>query len=284
MKWTGKIVGGVIGAVFGPWGVAIGALLGHQYDVHSEPSPRLRRGSRRSAGGASSGESVSEYADIGGRFFSATFQVMGRVAKADGRVSEAEINAARAVMDELKLDREQVQAAIQQFTRGKDGDFDLDMTVLGLRRTCADRPDVLRVFLEIQLRAAIEGTDLQDPQRKILLRCASLLQISPLEFAHMEAVLRIRRATRGGQSGGQGSGQQAQASSMQLAQAYEVLEVEASATDEDVVKAYRRQLSKHHPDKLKANGLPDSMLEHAKQRTQQIIEAYDLVREHRGIA
>ena len=43
-----------------------------------------------------------------------------------------------------------------------------------------------------------------------------------------------------------------------------------------MAKAYRRQLSKHHPDKLKANGLPDSMLEHAKQRTQQIIEAYEL--------
>jgi len=43
----------------------------------------------------------------------------------------------------------------------------------------------------------------------------------------------------------------------------------------------RRQLSKHHPDKLKANGLPDSMLEHAKQRTQQIIEAYELIKSSR---
>jgi len=47
--------------------------------------------------------------------------------------------------------------------------------------------------------------------------------------------------------------------------------------------AYRRQLSRHHPDKLKANGLPDSMIEHAKERTQQIIEAWELVRERRGI-
>jgi len=51
-----------------------------------------------------------------------------------------------------------------------------------------------------------------------------------------------------------------------------------AASDEDVVKAYRRQLSRHHPDKLKANGLPESMVEHAKQRTQQIIEAYELIR------
>jgi DnaJ like chaperone protein len=50
-----------------------------------------------------------------------------------------------------------------------------------------------------------------------------------------------------------------------------------------VAKAYRRQLQRHHPDKLKANGLPESMLAHAKQRTQQIIEAWELVRERRGI-
>ena len=58
-------------------------------------------------------------------------------------------------------------------------------------------------------------------------------------------------------------------------------EVDQKATDGEVAKAYRRQLSKHHPDKLKANGLPDSMLEHAKQRTQQIIEAYELIKSAR---
>ena len=49
------------------------------------------------------------------------------------------------------------------------------------------------------------------------------------------------------------------------------------------MKAYRRQLSRHHPDKLKANGLPESMIEHAKQRTQLIIEAYELICERRGL-
>jgi DnaJ like chaperone protein len=68
---------------------------------------------------------------------------------------------------------------------------------------------------------------------------------------------------------------------MQLAAAYQILEVDAQASDEEVAKAYRRQLSKHHPDKLKANGLPDSMLEHAKQRTQQIIEAHELIKSAR---
>ena len=62
-----------------------------------------------------------------------------------------------------------------------------------------------------------------------------------------------------------------------------MLEVAAEASDAEVTKAYRRQLSRHHPDKLQANGLPDSMIEHAKERTQQIIAAWERVRERRGM-
>ena len=61
------------------------------------------------------------------------------------------------------------------------------------------------------------------------------------------------------------------------------VELSALTSNDELVKAYRRQLSRNHPDKLKANGLPESMIEHAKQRTQQIIEAYELIRERRGI-
>jgi DnaJ like chaperone protein len=53
---------------------------------------------------------------------------------------------------------------------------------------------------------------------------------------------------------------------------------------ENLTRSYRRLMSRHHPDKLKANGLPDSMMEHAKQRTQAIREAYELLRQQRGMS
>ena len=68
-----------------------------------------------------------------------------------------------------------------------------------------------------------------------------------------------------------------------LAQAYSVLEASPGMSDDQIVKAYRRQMSRHHPDKLKANGLPDSMLERAKERTQQIQAAYEAIRARRGM-
>jgi DnaJ like chaperone protein len=68
-----------------------------------------------------------------------------------------------------------------------------------------------------------------------------------------------------------------------MAQCYAELEVEASATDQEVKKAYRRQMSRHHPDKLVANGLPESMAQVAKEKTQRIQEAYEAIRATRGM-
>jgi DnaJ like chaperone protein len=257
---TGKIVGALIGLLLlrNGWGLLIGLIIGHFYDQATAARSRPR------------GRNPLE---IGQKFFTATFEVMGHV-------------AARQVMSELRLDGPQIHAAIAHFTRGKNADFDLDGTMQEFAELCAHRPDIQRVFLEIQVRAALEGVDMQGPARTVILKVADLLDVSRIEVAHMEAVLRIRREqfrANGGNGGpgGGSAGARAAPRGMQLTAAYQILEVDSKASDEEVAKAYRRQLSKHHPDKLKANGLPDSMLEHAKQRTQQIIEAYELIKSSR---
>ncbi len=269
MKWIGKLTGGLLGAVvLGPIGAALGVLLGHQFDEHSEAL-------------AQRWSTPEEVAAIGERFFRATFRILGYLAKADGRVSEQEISAARSVMAELRLDGPQVREAIACFTAGKQPDFDPAAELLGLRHACRGRPDLLRVFLEIQVHAALAGNNLEGPVRPLIGRIAAALGISALELAHVEAVSRIQHgAFRAEQARGAG----ASARDRALEEAYRVLETSAAASDEEIVKAYRRQLNRHHPDKLKANGLPESMMAHAKQRTQQIIEAYELIRERRGIA
>ena len=262
-QWTGKVVGGLLGLVtLGPVGAALGLLLGHQFDSDSDQE--------RLAGPA------LDPAAFGELFFRTTFQAMGHIAKADGRVSEQEIAAARAVMAELRLDAAQVRAAIGHFTAGKQRQFALDAALDPLARAMAGRPDLARIFVEIQMRAALAGSDLGVAARARMQRIASRLGVSFLELAQIEAVLRIRR-------GAFAHSRARESAADQLAEAYRVLEVEPGVSDEELSRTYRRLLSRHHPDKLKANGLPESMLEHAKQRTQQIIEAYELIRERRGV-
>lgn len=264
IKWTGKAVGGAIGLLAGgPLGAAIGLFLGHQFDEQAsraEEAPQLE----------------DNLAVIGESFFRGTFRVMGHLAKADGRVSESEIAAARSIMSDLRLNPLQVRAAVEHFTAGKQPGFNLAAELAALSRVCEGRPELSRIFVEIQVRAALAGNNMEGPVRELLRRVTTRLDVSMLEFAHIEAVARIRAGTFRRE-------QTRQDGALQLEQAYRVLETPPTATNDEVVKAYRRQLSRHHPDKLKANGLPESMIEHAKQRTQQIIEAYELIRERRGI-
>ena len=253
----------------GPVGAAIGALVGHQFDHAVDEGDRLT-----GPAGASGGATPLETAE---RFFLSTFRVMGHVAKSDGRVTEQEISAARGVMAALRLDSMQVAAAINEFTRGKQQSFDVMDELQRLRYACQGRPDLIRVFMEIQVRFALAGNNLDGPVRKYLNRVASAVGVSEFELRQIEAVLRIQRGNFRREHTTQANTHE------QLVLAYKVLEIEVSASNEEVVKAYRRALSRHHPDKLKANGLPESMIEHAKERTQQIIEAYELIKERRGI-
>jgi DnaJ like chaperone protein len=255
MQWTGKLIGSALGAFLGPVGVAVGALLGHQYDRQAAAIPKL---------------------GIGQQFFRSTFLVMGHLAKADGRVSEREIDAARGIMSALKLTETQVREAIGLFTAGKRSDFVLDPELAALRASCGGHPAVLRAFIEIQLRFALSGSDMTGATRVRMVRIAGGLGFPGPLLARMEAAMR-----GGGRPGSTGAPVDVEA---RIAAAYRTLEVEPSIADAELVKAYRRLMSRNHPDKLKANGLPDSMLEHAKQRTQDIREAYELLRERRGIA
>jgi len=268
MRWTGKVFGGVVGMLAGGVpGAAIGALLGHLFDDASAEQDRASAGPQLSA---------QETAE---QFFRSTFRIMGHVAKSDGRVSEQEIVAARGVMTALRLDNLQIAVAIEEFTRGKHPAFDVQAEFLRMRQAFAGRPDLVRTFVEIQVRAALAGNNLEGPARKYVKRVALALAMSEFQFAQIEAVLRMQR----GGGGYRREQRQASNSAVELANAYQVLEVAATASNEEIEKAYRRQLSRHHPDKLKANGLPESMLEHAKERTQQIIEAWEVVKTRRGI-
>ncbi len=63
--------------------------------------------------------------------------------------------------------------------------------------------------------------------------------------------------------------------------AYKILEVESSATNEDVKKAYRRMAMKYHPDKLATMG--EEIQHAAQEKFKKVNEAYELIKKERGI-
>jgi DnaJ like chaperone protein len=133
------------------------------------------------------------------------------------------------------------------------------------------------------MRAALMADGLAGATRDTLLRIASKLGIGAMEFAHLEAILRFQaHAGAYGRTGGARPGQRPAGKSA-LDEAYEILGVNPGASDAEVKRAWRRQMSENHPDKLVARGLPESMLEVAKQKTQAIQAAWERIREARGL-
>ncbi len=275
MAWKGKFIGALIGFLMtrNLWGAVMGAFIGQLFDQ----SPGAGYGGPFASASAEAGARAGGigYASVSEVFFRTTFELMGHVAKSDGRVSEAQISAARRLMQELRLAPNEVAAAIACFRFGKSAGYDLHSSVEKLRDACAMRHDLLRAFMEVQLRAALAGNGISLPARSILTRVAARLGMSGLEFAHMEAA---QRAWQRGPSSNRAS-----PTSSPLAACYAELEVDPGTSDPEVTKAYRRQMSRHHPDKLVANGLPESMARVAKEKTQRIQEAYEAIRTARGM-
>jgi DnaJ like chaperone protein len=168
-----------------------------------------------------------------------------------------------------------MQYAIDLFTRGKQPGFAVEAQVDRLRHVCAVQPELLRTFLEIQMDLALAKGRISTPEHELLWRVAARLGVGRVELAQIEALLRARRFFDVSQP-------QATADHA-LTQAYRVLNVPPESTDEAVKTAYRRLINQHHPDKQVARGLPDSMLEIAKERTREIRSAYEMIRDRRGM-
>ncbi|MDP6436131.1 MAG: co-chaperone DjlA [Gammaproteobacteria bacterium] len=271
VNWTGKLIGAVLGFLLSKGsftGAAVGFFIGHLIDGYR--SGGLNRGSRRLGG-----FSTATAAERQRVFFESLFLAMGHLAKADGRVSEEEIRIARGIMHQWQLRPEEVQAAIELFSRGKQPDFPLDTQMQKLASACRGQPELTRTFLEILMEIPLGKGQIDAAERDVLWRIAGNLGVGRVEMAQLEALLRAQRSF----------GQQAAASSAaaELEQAYKALDIEPTATDKEVKTAYRRLMNQHHPDKLVAKGLPDSMLEVAKEKTREIRAAYERIRDHRGI-
>jgi len=265
----GKLLGALIGYNwFGIPGAALGLFIGHQFD--------------KALTGNMSGAGAGNQAQIQQAFFRMTFLTMGKLAKADGQVSRDEIEWAEFVMSRMNLTADMRQQAMELFSEGKNDSFDLDAELAGFRQVVGRHATVVQMFLEIQIQAAYADGSVSQSENVLLRHICAQLGISDMRFEMIHQRIKAERAFAG--QGGfhqQGAGQPQYTPADKLKEAYKVIGVEENATDAVMKKAYRRLMSQHHPDKLVAKGLPEEMMRIAKEKTQEIQAAYDLIKQHR---
>ncbi|WP_348673860.1 co-chaperone DjlA [uncultured Abyssibacter sp.] len=209
------------------------------------------------------------------QFLESTFAVAGAISKADGRVDQSEIAALETMMQRFRFSPDQRKQAIAAFNRGKQTGFDVDAEVRQFRATCRGQMHLIQVFLTAQIQVAIADGRITDAERELLFRVGRGLGLSERDLARLDASLRM--AQGGGAAGGRRPPQRDE-----LADAYKIIGVDSSASDAEVKKAYRRLMSEHHPDRLAAKGLPESMRAVAEQKTSEITRAYDLIKQARA--
>jgi DnaJ like chaperone protein len=258
MSWWTTVLGGAFGFMLGG---PLGAMLGVAF------AGNFSKG-KSNFGGFAKDYHIGDQQRVQAAFFSSLFSVMGYIAKVDGKVSKAEILLAQQVMDHMQLADDMQKVARELFNQGKKKDFNLDEVLEQFRLESHRRTDLVRMFLEIQIQATYADGVLDDTEHDALKYIAQKLNFSLHE---LENLIQQFSATSH------------HVSKLSIDDAYVILGVDKNLTDKEIKRAYRRLLSQHHPDKLVAKGLPEEMMTIAKEKTQEIISAYELIKKQRGM-
>lgn len=257
MAWWGTLIGGTLGFMFGgPLGALLGAAFGRNFDRGIKITDEH--------GAFSAGQQERVQA----AFFTATFSVMGHIAKADGKVTPEEISATESIMGRMQLNALQRKAAIKLFNEGKKDDFPLHDVLEQFRHECMRRRNLVQMFLEIQIATAMADGHFHASEKRILFAIGEQLGFDHAAIEHLFSF-----SGTGPSSGG--------SRKPPVSSAYQILGIDKTASDAEVKKAYRRLMSQHHPDKLIAKGLPEEMIKLATEKTQEIKAAYEQIKDSR---
>ncbi len=206
-------------------------------------------------------------------FFETVFISMGKLAKADGRVSQQEIDHTEAFIRKLGMTAANRQQAIAWFKQGADPEFDIGPTYQRFMSVCGQTRnlrDVLPVYLIVM---ALADGNIHPAEEAVLFDIAGRIGYDRATFRRLLEMVLNQSRFAGGRA----------ASMSTLDDAYKALGVAKDSTDQEVKRAYRKQMSQYHPDKLIGQGLPEDMIAMATEQSKEIQQAYELIKKSRNM-
>lgn len=206
-------------------------------------------------------------------FLETVFVTMGKLAKADGRVSEAEIEHAELFMKKLGMTENHRQQAIAWFKQGAAPEFDIEPTYRRFIAICGHTKNLKEMLLVSLIVMALADGEFHPEEEALLTQLAGRLGYGPEAFKRLMDMVLNQTHFAGAQAD----------PAKALDDAYKALGVGKDSTDAEIKRAWRKLMSQYHPDKLIGQGLPEDMIAMATEQAKEIQLAYDLIKKSRNL-
>jgi DnaJ like chaperone protein len=206
-------------------------------------------------------------------FLETMFISMGRLAKADGRVSPEEIARAEEMMRQLGMTAEHRARAIELFKQGTAPEFDIGPVYMRFMSVCGHTRHLRQMLLVYLMTMALADGHMHAAEEALLADIAGRLGYTPSEFRQLMDMVLNQSHFMGGKP----------STETTLDDAYKAMGVTKDNTDQEIKRAYRKLISQYHPDKLIGQGMPADMIAMATEKTKEIQRAHDVIKQTRNI-
>ncbi|MCP3944415.1 MAG: DnaJ domain-containing protein [Desulfobacteraceae bacterium] len=254
MSWLGKMIGGTIGfALGGPIGAVAGAVFGHTF-VDKREAIYLN-----SISGGHRSLSSNEEAQL--IFFTAAFSMLAKICKADGQISEKEIQTVEAFMtQDLQLDWKGQETAKRIFRQAINSSEKFEAFAHQFYMVFMAQPNIIELMMDVLLRVSTADGYISGEEEVMLLSAIHIFNYSATDYSRLKS--KYVRVTN---------------------KYYAVLKCDETASNEEIKKKYRTLVTEYHPDKIEAKGLPEEFIKFANDKFREIQEAYEHIKQERGL-
>ena len=186
-------------------------------------------------------------------FFTALFACFGKIAKADGKVTRDEVDMVdQFIKDRFNLPSDQRGFAIQVFNHAKDDQNSFRDYASQLASLLSTNSSSLIMFYELLFELSMADGYLDASEEKLLIEAIGIFKIDPGLFD-------INKRKYGAD----------------ISDAYTILGVSQDMSFKEIKIAYQRKRKEFHPDTLLSKGLPEELLEKAKEKFIEIQSAFE---------
>lgn len=243
MAGFGKWIGGGLGWVLGggPIGALIGFALGSMFDGSSNNTSRTSQTRRTTE------------AD----FKMSLLVMIACIMKADGKVHKTELTVVKKFLV-ANFGEEGALEALQILKKLLEQP--INETEVGMQINQHMNYSAKLQLVHLLFDIAFADGEVHPLELNMIQRISSIFRISSADFESLKAPYNKQSDP---------------------SWAYKTLEIEPTATDEEIKKAYRRMAMKYHPDKV--NNLGDDMKKSATDKFRTINDAYESLKKARGI-